>query len=63
MGISHFVLEPELSVLGHIDSNELLKKKKKSLILMCSPLLLLHSLKVLYLGPQKEFLSQLSYKE
>lgn len=28
MGISHFVLEPELSVLGHIDSNELLKKKK-----------------------------------
>lgn len=29
MGISHFVLEPELSVWGHIDSNELLKKKKK----------------------------------
>lgn len=25
----HLVLEPEPSVLGHIDSNELFKKKKK----------------------------------
>lgn len=39
MGISHFVLEPEPSVLGHIDSNELLqtnKQKKLPRSLMCS---------------------------
>jgi len=63
MGISHFVLEPEPSVLGHTDSNELLKTNKPTKfphVLMCSPPPCCCALpwKSLHLGPQWEFLSQ-----
>lgn len=63
MGISHFVLEPEPSVLGHIDSNELLqtnKQKKLPRSLMCSlpPCRCTLPWKSLHLRPQWGFLSQ-----
>lgn len=60
MGISHSVLEPEPSGLGHVDSNELLKP-----ILTCAPpsCCCILPLKSLCLGLQQEFLSQRSRKE
>jgi len=60
MGISHSALEPEPSVLGHVDSNELLKPVLTCSLLSCCCTLPLKSLRV---GLQQEFLSQPSHKE